>query len=133
MTIHRPRQRGTAFAYVGIILLMLSVMVGLAVDLGRAYAVRLELAVAVDAATLAAARMIPQGQGVAQDEANKIFRLNFPDGHLGVDSVSYPPPIEFAVKPNAPDQGAHVITVSASATLPTTFMGIACHQSIDVA
>jgi Mg-chelatase subunit ChlD len=133
MTIHRHRQRGTALAYVGILVFVLSLMIGLAVDLGRAYAVRLELAMAVDAAALAAARMIPKGEEVAQEEANKIFHLNFPDEHLGVQSVSYPPPIEFAVKPSAPDEGARVITVSASATLPTTFMGIAGHEAIDVA
>jgi len=133
MTLHRHRQRGTALAYVGLLVFVLSMMVGLAVDLGRAYAVRLELAMAVDAASLAAARMIPKGEDVARAEANNIFRLNFPAEHLGVESVSYPPPIQFGVKPSAPDEGAHVITVSASASLPTAFMGIAGHEAIAVA
>ena len=133
MTTHRHRQRGIALAYVGIFVFVLAVMVGLAVDLGRAYATRLDLAKAVDAASLAAARMIAQGESVAQNEANKIFRLNFPDGHLGVTSVSYPPSIEFALQESGPDEGAHLITVSASAVLPTTFMGIAGHERVDVA
>lgn len=131
MTAHRRNQRGIALAYVAIFFVMLALMVGLATDLGRAYAVRHELAKAVDAAALAAARVIPNGQTAAQNEANQIFRLNFPDGHLGVESVTSPS-IEFDNVPSGPNVGAHLITVSATATLPTTFMRISGNDSIDI-
>jgi Flp pilus assembly protein TadG len=128
---HRRKQRGIALAYVGVFVFMLALMIGLAVDLGRAYAVRSELAKAVDASALAAARLITSGQTAATNEANAIFTLNFPSGHLGVDSVSGPD-INFGSVASGPNAGAHLITVSASATLPTTFMALAGNQTIDI-
>lgn len=131
MTVHRQRQRGIALAYVGIFLVVLALMIGLATDLGRAYAVRLEMAKAVDAAALAAARIVPTGETAARNEARNIFRLNFPDGYLGVSTISTPE-VEFSRVPSGPNVGAYLINVSATANLPTTFMQIAGNDSIDV-
>jgi Mg-chelatase subunit ChlD len=131
MLPQRQRQRGIALAYVGIFLVMLALIVGLAVDLGRAYAVRLELAKAVDAAALAAARVIPNGESLAEEEAKNIFSLNFPPGYLGVTSLP-DPIIEFDRVESGPNLGAHLINVSASAVLPTTFMRVRDYETIDV-
>src|SRR5439155_3090551 len=80
----RRRQRGTAFAYIGFSLFALVGFTGLAVDLGRGYVVKSHLSKAVDAAALAAARRIGEGEAAATAEAVKIFNANFPSGFLGV-------------------------------------------------
>ena len=129
MTMHRGRsQRGVAFAYLGITLFALVGFTGLAVDLGRSYVIKSNLSKAVDAAALAAARTIGEGQSAARDEANKIFNVNFRNGYLGVTSVQNPPLIDFSV---AADD-SNVITVSSRAVLPTTFMQIAGFTNINV-
>ena len=130
MTMHRGRsQRGTAFAYLGITLFALVGFTGLAVDLGRSYVIKSNLSKAVDAAALAAARTIGEGQSAARDEANKIFNVNFRNGYLGVTSVQNPPLIDFSV---AADD-SNVITVSSRAVLPTTFMQVFGFRDINVA
>ena len=122
MTKHRGHsQHGTAFVYIGIAMFALVGFTGLAVDLGRGYVIKANLSKAVDAAALAAARGIGEGQATARDMANNIFNVNFPNGYLGVDSVQNPPQIDFA---DAADQSS-VITVSSRAVMPTTFMKIA--------
>ncbi len=123
------RARGVAFAYLGIVMLTLVMFTGLAVDLGRAYVVRGNLAKAVDAAALAAARQIGSGTTAATNEANKIFAVNFPGGYLGVTSVKSPPDIDFRLAPD----GSNVMTVTSKALLPTTFMRVAGLENIEVA
>ncbi len=122
MTKHRGHsQRGTAFVYIGIAMFALVGFTGLAVDLGRGYVIKANLSKAVDAAALAAARGIGEGESAARAMANNIFNANFPQGYLGVASVQNPPQIAFS---NAADESS-VITVSSRAVMPTTFMKIA--------
>ena len=125
----RRRQRGQAFVYIGISLFALVGMTGLAVDLGRGYVVKANLSKAVDAAALAAARRIGEGEAAATAEATKIFNANFPSGFLGVKSVDSPPTITFTT---GSDQ-AYVMTVSSRAVLPTTFMQVAGFAELPVA
>jgi hypothetical protein len=132
MVRDRRAERGIALVYVGVFLVVICLFVGLAVDLGRAYAVRLQLATAVDAAALAGARIIPNGEGPARDEAEKIFALNFPADGL-VDGDTPKPTVEFGTVPDGPNRGAHLVTVSATVPLPTTFMRVRGYDSIDVA
>jgi hypothetical protein len=131
MVRDRRAERGVALVYVGIFLVVICLIVGLAVDLGRAYAVRLQLATAVDAAALAGARVIPNGEDSARREAEKIFALNFPADAL-VDGDAPTPTVEFGTVPSGPNQGAHLVTVSATVPLPTTFMRVRGYDSIDV-
>src|SRR5439155_1784335 len=117
MTIERRlRQQGTALAYIGFYLFALVGFTGLEVDLGRGFVVKSNLSKAVDAAALAAARRIGEGESAATAEAIKIFNANFPSGYLGVSSVQSPPQITFAT---GTDQ-AYIMTVSSQAVLPTT-------------
>jgi len=125
----RRRQRGTAFAYIGVALFAMVGFTGLAVDLGRGYVVKSNLSKAVDAAALAAARRIGEGEQAATDEAVKIFNANFPSGFLGVKSVDSPPQITFTT---GADQ-AYVMTVSSRAVLPTTFMQVVGFTELPVA
>jgi len=122
MTKHRGHsQRGTAFVYIGIAMFALVGFTGLAVDLGRGYVIKANLSKAVDAAALAAARGIGEGESAARAMANNIFNANFPNGYLGVASVQNPPQIAFS---DGADESS-VITVSSRAVMSTTFMKIA--------
>ena len=132
MTIKRTdhaREKGIALVYVAVFLVPLLAFTGLAVDLGRGYLVRVALARAVDAAALAAARNIAADSSQALRAANNIFNANFPAGFLGVSSVENPPQVTTTVG----SDGSHIITVSSSATVPTTFMRIAGPESLTVA
>ncbi len=132
MTIERTdhaREKGIALVYVAVFMVPLLACTGLAVDLGRGYLVRVALARAVDAAALAAARNIAADSSQALRAANNIFNANFPAGFLGVSSVENPPQVTTTVG----SDGSHIITVSSSATVPTTFMRIAGPESLTVA
>ena len=94
---------------------------GLAVDSGRAYVVKAQLSKAVDGAALAAARSI--NTGAPRDEAVRVFKQNFPSGWFG--TISGDPTTAagfFSSRVDAPN-GVNIVTVTATATLPTTFMG----------
>ena len=124
----RAREKGIALVYVGVFLVPLLLCTGLAVDLGRGYLVRANLAKAVDAAALAAAHNITAADSSqAQRVADNIFHANFPLGFLGVN-------------PSGPDMqtsfgsdGSHIITVASTAIVPTTFMRLAGRDSLRVA
>jgi Mg-chelatase subunit ChlD len=104
---------------------------GLAVDSGRAYVVKAQLSKAVDGAALAAARNLNSGNPKA--EAIQIFKANFPQGYFGTSSSTDPTtdPNFFKSAVNAAS-GVNVVTVTASAILPTTFMSLANINEVTV-
>ena len=122
------QEKGIALYFVAALMFTLLAFSGLAIDLGRGYVVKAHLSKAVDGAALAAARKIGQGQSAAQDEANKIFNTNFPNGYLGVNSVQNPPNLTFAVG----SDGSNIITVASTAVLSTSFMKIAGFNQLTV-
>jgi Mg-chelatase subunit ChlD len=81
-----------------------------------AYGVRVKLNAAVDAAAIAAGKVISQGSGAASTQATNSFNTNFPSGTLG-STVTSGPNTDAVHNPN----GSWDITVTASATVPTTF------------
>ena len=126
----RVHEKGIALVYVGVFLVPLLLCTGLAVDLGRGYLVRVALSKAVDAAALAAARSLNGNTSVAGDVAKNIFNANFPAGFLGVSALQNPPDISFTLDAK---NGANIIRVSSTATIPTTFMRIARFENLTVA
>jgi Flp pilus assembly protein TadG len=107
-----------------VFLTFLLIATGLAVDGGRAYVVKAQLSKAVDGAALSAARNLNSGSPRA--EAEKIFRANFPDGYLGVSSVTNPTTdTSFFDMDTIDETGVNVVTVRATAVVPTTFMRLA--------
>src|SRR5438309_9133140 len=91
MKMHRSkfsRQDGFALIYMAIVLTVLLLFTGVAVDSGRAYVVKAQLTKAVDGAALGAARMLNSGD--PRGEAVNIFKSNFPAGYMGVSSVTDP-------------------------------------------
>src|SRR4051812_15432118 len=113
-----------SLAYLATLLGTLLLVTGLAVDSGRAYVVKAQLTKAVDGAALGAARNLNTGD--AQGEATRIFKANFPAGYFGTSSSTDP-----TTDPNffhsdvIEASGVNVVTVTASAVLPTTFMRLA--------
>jgi Flp pilus assembly protein TadG len=134
MMTHRSArgQEGFVLVYMAAILALLMVTTGLAVDSGRAYLVKAQLSKAVDGAALAAARSLNSGN--PRVEATQIFKANFPPGYMGTDTSSDPTAAAnfFNSTVNAAS-GVNVVTISATATLPTTFMRVANVNQVTVA
>jgi Flp pilus assembly protein TadG len=134
MTRHRRSfsdEQGVALIYMAVFLTTLLVTTGLAVDTGRAYVVKAQLSKAVDGAALGAARMLNGGN--PRGEATRIFNANFPLGYLGTSTEADPTaaPTFFDLKTVAAT-GVNIVTVTASAELPTTFMRLANFNNVTV-
>ncbi len=132
----RPRpslstDKGFALVYMATVLTGLLLFTGLAVDTGRAYVVKAQLTKAVDGAALAAARSINSGD--PRGEATRIFTANFPVGYMGTSSATDPTsdPNFFASSVNAAT-GVNVVTVTASAVMPTALMKLANLNQVTV-
>lgn len=124
-------EKGFAIVYTAVAMTALLLVTGLAVDSGRAYVVKAQLTKAVDGAALAAARNLNSGD--PEQEAIKIFKANFPDGYLGTSTVTDPTADEdFFTLSTVAETGVNVITVTAEAHLPTTFMRLADFEELTV-
>lgn len=124
-------ERGVALIYMAVTLTTLLVSTGLAVDTGRAYVVKAQLSKAVDGAALGAARMLNSGNPRA--EATRIFNANFPLGYLGTaDDADPTAAAGFFDLKTIKASGVNVVTVTASAKLPTTFMRLANFNDLTV-
>jgi len=124
-------QKGFVLVYMAATLTTLLLFTGLAVDTGRAYVVKAQLTKAVDGAALSAARSLNSGS--PRTEAERVFKANFPTGYLGTTAVTDPAstPGFFSVNTNAAT-GVNTVTVTASATVPTTFMRLANFTDLTV-
>src|SRR5437660_1665995 len=120
MTPKRSRlsnEKGMVLVYMAGAITVLLLFSGLAVDTGRIYIVKAQLSKALDGAALGAARNMNSGAPIA-DEATRIFNANFPAGYMGATLTSGP---TVSVTTDAAS-GRNIVDVSASASLPTTFM-----------
>jgi Flp pilus assembly protein TadG len=131
-TTQRSGERGFTLVYMAVFITTLLLFTGLAVDTGRAYVVKAQLTKAVDGAALGAARNLNGGD--PRGEAVRIFKANFPSGYLGTSTVTDPTsdPNFFNVNTIAAT-GVNVVTVQATAVVPTTFMRLANFQDVTVA
>src|SRR5712691_7748668 len=124
-------ERGVALVYMACFLTTLLLSTGLAVDTGRAYIVKAQLTKAVDGAALGAARMLNSGD--PRGEATRIFKANFPAGYLGTTPSPDPTAAaNFFGTQVIPASGVNVVTVTASAVLPTTFMRLGNFYNVTV-
>src|SRR5687767_2585854 len=124
-------EKGFALIYTAGTLTLMLLFTGLAVDSGRAYVVKAQLSKAVDGAALGAARNLNSGN--PRGEAERIFRANFPIGYMGTSSVTDP-----TAEPGFFDlqtitaTGVNIVTVRATAVVPTTFMRLANFTEVTV-
>jgi len=124
-------ERGFTLAYLAVTLTGLVLFSGLAIDSGRAYAVKAQLTKAVDGAALGAARTLNNGD--PQGEAVRIFKANFPPGFMGTSPSDDPTAASnfFHLVTNS-QSGVNTVTVQASAVMPTTFMRLGHFDNVTV-
>jgi Flp pilus assembly protein TadG len=124
-------ESGFVLIWAAVFMTLLLVAVGLALDTARSYVVKAQLTKATDGAALAAARMLNSGN--PRGEAARIFNANFPHDFMGASFVTDPTadPDFFHVDTDL-DTGINVITVTATAVLPTTFMQLADREEVTV-
>jgi Flp pilus assembly protein TadG len=120
------RQDGMVLVYMAGVMTVLLLFSGLAVDTGRAYIVKAQLSKAIDGAALGAARDLNSGNPA--QEAARIFNANFPAGYMGATVTTGPTVV--VTGDNA--TGRSIVTVSASATVPTTFMKLGHFDTVVV-
>ena len=124
-------EQGVTLIYMAIFITTGLLFTGLAVDSGRAYVVKAQLTKAVDGAALAAARNLNNGD--PEGEAARIFRANFPAGYLGTSTVTDPTTAaDFFETYTVTETGVNVVTVNATAVVPTTFMRLANFTQVTV-
>jgi Flp pilus assembly protein TadG len=114
--------KGQTVVLVAIMLVVLIMLVGLALDIGMMWGVKAKLNAAVDMAALAAAKVLGQGRVESTTQANNYFNANYPNGLLGA-TVS---------GPNIAFGGTSTVTVSATASVPTNFARVIGWNSFDV-
>src|SRR6185503_14350041 len=124
-------ESGIALVYTVIVLTALLLFTGVAIDAGRAYAVKTQMTKAADGAALGAARHLNSGN--PRDEAVRIFKANFAPGSLGTNASPDPTaaPNFFSVATDNA-RGVNVVTVNASTVMPTTFMNLANFRTMTV-
>ena len=89
------KERGISLIFTAMTLVFIVPMVGLAIDAGILYTVKGKLQMAVDAASLAAARALSRGnddltqQSNAKAEAQEYVLLNFPSGYFNVPTPTF--------------------------------------------
>jgi len=130
--IRRDHQHGAILVLAALSLIVLCGAVGLAIDAGRAYGVKARLNAAVDAAAIATARALAEGNSEgerlthAREAGLRFFRLNYPAGFLGATAS------EPAIDTRKLEDGRWVVDISASADMPTTFMRVLGRNAFEV-
>ncbi len=108
--------RGAIAAIVGLAIIPLFAAIGLAVDSARGYMLKSKLSYAIDAAGLAGGRAFETD--MREEDIMMFFEANFPPGYMGSVLAPGHPDITF-------DDEENTVTIVASATIPTAFMGVA--------
>ncbi len=120
-----PGERGAVLAMVGVSMVMLLAVTGLALDSGRAFVRQTRLARAVDAAVLTGARTLRAGQPEARRQALASMAANgFPEGVANIKL--YP---KFGT--NA--LGEQTVTMTATQPMATILMRVLGHDEVTVA
>ena len=114
-------QRGAAIVLFALAAVPMVGFVGMATDTARAYLVKSRMSSALDAAGLAGGRKFFAPDRDAQ--INMFFQANFPPGYM--NAVLSGPHISV-------DQAAEKLTLSAGATIPTTFMKVLGFNDLQV-
>jgi len=120
--LHR-RKDGSVLVMFGLAAIPLILAVGVAVDVGRAYAVKVRLSSAIDDAGLAIASTLDPSVDLPT-RLNTYFYGNFAANQLGTATA-----VNFKTDP----VNTNTYDVTGTATVPTTFMALAGYSSITVA
>lgn len=118
----RRRQDGNVLIMFGLAAIPLVIAVGMGIDIGRAYAVKVRLGTALDDAGLAVASTMDPTIDL-KTRLNTYFYGNFASNQLGVPT---------AVNMKNDPVKLNAIDVTGTATVPTTFMAVAGFGNITV-
>lgn len=118
--------KGQAIILIAISILVLLALAGLAVDVGMAYGVKAKLNAAVDAAALAAGRVVAQGSSAASTQATNYFNANYPSSLLGATVTS------LVTTPTLNADGSWSVCVTATANVPSNFAKVLGWQNFTV-
>ncbi len=115
-------ESGAMAVFLGAGIIVLSAAVGISVDAIRGYLLQSRLSSALDAAGLAGARVMYSP--TRDDDIRMYFESNFPPGFMGatVDGPNF----------STVEQNDEVLTLSASATIETSFMRILGFETLTV-
>jgi Flp pilus assembly protein TadG len=108
-------QRGGVAAIMGLAIIPLFAVVGLAIDTGRGYMLKSKLSYAIDAAGLAGGRAFDTD--LREEDIAMFFEANFPTNYMGSELLPDNPVVTF-------DDANNRIIIEATATVPTAFMGV---------
>jgi len=114
-------RKGNVAVMFALALMPIVAAAGIGVDLSRAYLVRAHLTQALDAAGLAVAGTPGASEEYLETLAQDFFNANYPTTEIGV-----PGDLQLSVEDS-------IVTLSASATLPTALLGIFGIDEMDVA
>lgn len=114
-------RQGAVSFIVGFGILMLTGAVGVAVDVARGQMAQTKLQNALDAAGLAAGASVNSQD--MQAEVTKYMNVNFAEGTLGATITNVTPVLS---------QAGQLLTVTATASMPTTFMNIFGHSTMQL-
>ena len=117
----KKNERGQIFALIAVLIGVLILFVGLAIDFGQAYVTKTTLSKAVDAATLAAMRNLNLGESTAAADAVAAFNANY-QSVPGLGNTPTPTVTWFTSSPCI--AGNTCVTISASATINTYFIRV---------
>lgn len=118
-------RRGGILLFVAVAMVGMLAGAGLAIDAGRGFLERAQLARAVDAAALTAARYVREGRKAAREMGLAVATAN------GVTSGVGKAKIGFRFATNEFDE--QIVEVSATRTIPTTLMRLLGNKEIPVA
>jgi Flp pilus assembly protein TadG len=119
------RRDGAVAMIFGLAAIPAVIAAGMAIDVGRAYMVKIRLGAALDAAALAIGSETNRTQAQLSTDLQSYFTANYPSSALGTNVTVTPVPA------NA-DLTASTLTFQAQATVPMTFMQLAGVNSINV-
>ena len=127
--------KGQVIIYVTLIVVVLILIVGIAIDGGIGMAVKAKLHSAVDAATIAGGRVIGEGGSdterinKATEAARKFFYANFPEGYLRATPAAPNVIVEQVIEDDGTWHGKWRVEVTGEATVPTFFLRIAGNKT----
>src|SRR5580693_8912161 len=120
-------ERGISMIFTAMTLVFIVPMVGLAIDAGILYTVKGKLQMAVDAASLAAARALSRGNDDATQQSNaravahEYVLLNFPNGYFNVGTPTFGSGSSgISIDESVANQRS--VSVTASVTAPLYFL-----------
>ena len=124
----RQDERGGVAIMFGLIVIVLAMFSGLAIDYSRLILAKRTLQDCADAAALAAGRTLVNGSSSAEADAIVVGKAYFADNGRQLSKAGTDAPIPDVF----PDKNTNTVVVQAQGTVPLTFMALGGYSSITI-